>query len=404
MNIRISPSYRYRKLSLPLAMLVFVLFAASCSASPPNQQPTPTLPAPAVTPNSSGLAIRVSGNQLVNAQGQPVRLIGVNLPAATPCVLPSKNAGVFRVPVADTTTVAAMANWHINVVRITLNEDCWLGINGVNPTYSGTTYQDTIINFINLLHKSGMYVIVDLHLNAPGTLKSTAQQAMADTDHAPAFWQSLATTFKNDPAVIFQPYNEPHIDSSNAQTTNPWACWRDGCTITQVKTGYSSRPTSFSWQSAGMQSLVNTIRATGATNPILLGGLNYSSDLSQLLQFLPSDPQNQLIASFHNYKVVSPKGVTFVECGPICWDRVIATVAQKLPVITDELGENDCQSTYVSQYMAWADSHNISYLPWQWSTAPCSAYGLLSDWNGTPSAYGQVFYNHFQVVGRPASP
>lgn len=402
MNVRSFSSLR--KLSFLLLGLSFVMFAASCSSStPPNRVLATRVPAPVVSPIASGLAIRVSGNQLVNAQGQPVRLIGVNLPAGTYCVLPSKNAGVFRNTV-DATTVAGIANWHVNAVRITLNENCWLGINGVNPSYSGTTYQNAIITIVNLLHRSGMYVIVDLHINAPGNLKSTAQQAMADADHAPTYWQSLATTFKNDPAVIFQPYNEPDITINNAQTTNPWQCWRDGCTITQVKTCYSCRPKPLQWQSVGMQSLVNTIRATGATNPILLGGLNHSSDLSQFLEYLPSDSRNQLIASFHNYYVVSPKGVTFVECGPHCWDRFIAPIAQKLPVITDELGQNDCKSTYINQYMTWADSHNVSYLVWSWSDAPCNAYGLLSDWNGTPNAYGQVFYNHFHAIGKPSSP
>lgn len=402
MNVRSFPSFR--KPGLLLIALSFAMFAASCSSSSPPNRTIPTrLPAPVASPNSSGLAIRVSGNQLVNAQGQPVRLIGVNLPAGTNCVLPSKNAGIFRTS-ANAATVAALVNWHVKAVRITLNEDCWLGVNGVNPSYSGTNYQNSIINFISQLHGSGMYVIVDLHINAPGTIKSTAQQVMADADHAPAYWQSLATTFKNDPAVIFQPYNEPYITTANAQTTNPWQCLRDGCTITKVNTCYSCSPTPLLWQSVGMQSLVNTIRATGATNPIMLGGLNFSEDLTQFLQFLPSDPLNQLVASFHNYSVVSPKGVTLVGCGPHCWDSVIAPISQKLPIITDELGENDCKSTYVSQFMAWADSYNVSYLVWSWSDAPCDAYGLLSDWNGTPSAYGQVFYNHFHAIGKPSSP
>ena len=38
---------------------------------------------------------------------------------------------VFDGP-ADSTSVQAMAAWHINAVRVPLNEDCWLGINGVS--------------------------------------------------------------------------------------------------------------------------------------------------------------------------------------------------------------------------------------------------------------------------------
>jgi hypothetical protein len=36
----------------------------------------------------------------------------------------------------------------MNVVRIPLNEDCWLGINGVNPAYGGYNYQKAIGDFV----------------------------------------------------------------------------------------------------------------------------------------------------------------------------------------------------------------------------------------------------------------
>ena len=67
-----------------------------------------------------------------------------------------------------------MKMWKINVVRIPLNEDCWLGLNGANP--SGDPYQKAIISYVNLINQNKMYVIVDLHWNAPGSTKATGQQ------------------------------------------------------------------------------------------------------------------------------------------------------------------------------------------------------------------------------------
>ncbi|HZS77092.1 MAG TPA: glycoside hydrolase family 5 protein [Ktedonobacteraceae bacterium] len=385
-----------QKLILLLATLLLVLIAASCGPFDSNKQPTgqssPTdQQTPAGSPDSSGLAIRVSGNQLINKNGQPIRLIGVNFPAGVSCVATGGAAGVFPAP-SPTQAAAAMTNWHINAVRVTLNEDCWLGINRLNPTYSGNSYRNVIINFIKLIHSKGMYAIVDLHVNAPGATAATSQQVMADADHATDFWRSVATTFKNDPAVIFDAYNEPHIAPDNAQTTNPWQCWRDGCTITALYQGHNQPvAAAASWQALGMQGLVNAIRSTGATNPIMLGGLNWSQDLTQFLQYLPSDPQHQLIASYHNYR--GPRNTEAY------WNRVIAPIAEQMPVVTGEFGEKDCQTSFVSQYMNWADQHNISYLAWAWWTpTDCRALGLLSDWDGTPSAYGQVFYDHFRSV------
>ena len=45
--------------------------------------------------------------------------------------------GIFDGPAARR-SVQAIAAWHVNAVRITLNEDCWLGINGVEAAYGGT--------------------------------------------------------------------------------------------------------------------------------------------------------------------------------------------------------------------------------------------------------------------------
>ena len=39
--------------------------------------------------------------------------------------------GMFDGP-TDDEAIDVMKEWHINVVRIPLNEACWLGINGVN--------------------------------------------------------------------------------------------------------------------------------------------------------------------------------------------------------------------------------------------------------------------------------
>jgi hypothetical protein len=373
-----------------LVTLFLVLFAASCGTSLPNQPATAT---PQVSrTSSSGLAIYVSGNRLINKKGQTIRLIGVNAAAGVGCVTVGQSSpGIFFAP-STTQAAAAMASWHINAVRITMNEDCWLGINGINSAYSGSNYQNAIINFVNLLHSYGMYVIIDLHVNAPGTKEATSQQVMADADHATDYWKSVASVFKNDPAVIFDAYNEPHITTTNAQTADPWQCWRDGCTITVLDQGHNQPVAGATpWQALGMQGLVNAIRSTGATNPIMLGGLNWSEDLTQFLQYLPNDPQHQLIASYHNYQGL--RNTLFY------WNSVIARIAKQMPVVTGEFGEKDCQTSFVSQYMNWADQHNISYLAWAWWTpSDCNALGLLSDWNGSPSAYGQTFYDHFRAV------
>jgi hypothetical protein len=271
-----------------------------------------------------------------------------------------------------------MQTWGINAVRIPLNEDCWLGINGVSPAYSGANYQQAIVAYVDLLVASGMYPIVDLHWNAPGSQLAVGQEPMADADHAPAFWTSVAQTFQSYGSVILELYNEPWTDN-NQDTTAAWSCWRDGGSCPSV-----------SFEVAGMQTLVNVVRATGATNFLLLGGVEYSNALTQWLAYKPSDPLNNLGAAWHVYQ-----GNLCSDTS--CFDQAPAAVAASYPIVATEIGDTSCDGTFLTMVMQWLDAQGQSYSAWTWDTfgSACANYSLISDYSGTPNgAYGQAYQAH----------
>jgi endoglucanase len=314
--------------------------------------------------------LHVVGNTLVDS-GKTVRLLGVDRSGTEYACI--QGNGFFDGEV-DQAAVTAMLSWHINAVRVPLNEDCWLAINGAPAQYSGTAYQTAITGWVNLLRQNGLYVIVDLHWNGGGTVEATGQQEMADSDHAPAFWTGVAGAFKADQGVIFDLYNEPYGIT--------WACWLNG--------GCQAD----GWNVAGMQQLVDAVRATGATNVMMAGGLAYSSDLTEWLANKPSDPLGNLVASVHTYN--------FSGCNASsCWTSSLQSVAAQVPLVTGELGENDCAHGYIDSYMAWADMQGVSYLGWAWNAdfACTSGPGLITDYTGTPTAFGVGLQAHLAIVG-----
>ena len=175
---------------------------------------------------------------------------------------------------------SSLASWKTNAVRVLLNEDCWLNINNAPAQYSGSNYQHAIVNYVNLLNQYGLYVVLALSSTGDGTLQSTKQQPMLDRDHAPDFWKSVATTFKGNTKVIFDIFGEPFPDD-NQDTTAGWQCWKDGGACV------TRRDTSTPYVAAGMQELVTAVRGTGATNVIMLGGIQFSNALSQWLTANP---------------------------------------------------------------------------------------------------------------------
>src|SRR5579859_6387135 len=126
--------------------------------------PSPVGAAPAIT------GLHVAGNQVVNGAGQAVRLLGVNRSGTEYACI--QNNGVFDGP-SDAASVQAIAAWHTTVVRVPLNEDCWLAINGAPAAFSGATYQQAIVNYVNLLNQTGLVAIIDLHWNVPNTSQAT---------------------------------------------------------------------------------------------------------------------------------------------------------------------------------------------------------------------------------------
>lgn len=343
------------------ALMVLALAACERTATQP-QLPPPAGP----------VSVRVQANQLVDQAGHPVRLRGVDRSGTEYAC--AQGWGIFDGP-SDSASVQAIASWKANAVRVPLNETCWLAINGVNPTFSGTNYQKAISDFVTLFNRAGLVVILDLHWSAAGTAIALGQAPMPDRDHTPEFWREVAVAYKGNDGVVFDLFNEPFPDN-NSDTPEAWRCWRDGGTCSGM-----------SFQAAGMQELVDAVRSTGATNVIMVGGVQYAATLSGWLANKPTDPLNNIAASWHIYN--------FSWCNTqLCWDSNAAPVAQQVPLVLGELGQDDYGSAFVTSLMDWMDARQGSYLAWSWDVWGQSL-DLIQTYDGTPTPYGRTFQIRF---------
>jgi len=353
----------------PLIVVVLAACGSGSSAKAIDAAHDSALDGTSDAPVATITGLHASGNHIVDVNGTPVRLLGVNRSGTEYACI--QGFGIFDGP-SDDASIAAIASWHVNVVRVPLNEDCWLAINNAPAAYSGATYQAAITDFVGKLNAHGIAAIVEMHWNAPGTMQATGQQQMPDEDHAPAFWTSVAGVFGNNGSVILDLYNEPHdID---------WSCWQNGGTCSGV-----------SFQVAGMQELLDTVRGAGAKNLVMMGGLAYSNDLSGWLAHEPTDSMHNLAAAVHIYG-----GNTCADTS--CFDSTIAPVAAQVPLVAGELGEtydgSSCATTNVDTFVTWMDAHDASYLAWVWDTwsTACADLSLITNYDGTPKDPNGTFY------------
>jgi hypothetical protein len=183
------------------------------------------------------LSIAVQGNHFVNGAGQTVRLLGVDHPSLE---YACEEGYAYNDGMMDAADAAAIASWRATAVRLPLNEDCWLGINGQpsnsqhpQPALTVAGYRQAVQSYVTQLNNAGLYVILDLHWTAPGTIVADGQRPMPDS-HSTDFWTSVATTFASNPAVVFDLFNEPFSPSkvNDPAHSVSWDCWKlGGCTV-----------------------------------------------------------------------------------------------------------------------------------------------------------------------------
>ncbi|HTB60143.1 MAG TPA: cellulase family glycosylhydrolase [Polyangia bacterium] len=336
------------------------------------------------TGGSGGAAsgVHVVGNQIYDG-ATAIRLMGVNRPGGEyGCVSgnvwdPADGSG------NNQATITAMLAWKINAVRIPLNEDCWLSLNGVKT--GGATYQNTIQTWVNLLLQNNIYPILDLHWTENNGAEATGQQPMPDMAHAPTFWGQVAAAYKDSPRVIFDLFNEPYPDN-NMEATAAWTCWRDGGTCSAI-----------SYPAAGMQAMLTAVRNAGANNLVLLGGIEYSNDLSQWLTYQPTDPAHNFAASWHVYP-----NSNYTSNHTLMMDAM--GVAGMVPIVATEIGgvlDGSCTATsgtdsgsFITMAMSYLDglSPPQSYVAWSWSTDDTPV--LISSLNGTAACSGITYKAH----------
>lgn len=355
----------------------------------------PLTPKPLPTKPNSLSGLKVQGNQLVNTQGQTVRLFGANRSGTEYMCL----GGGFADGPTDLQSLQAMQSWHLNTVRVPLNESCWLGINGA--VFGSVAYQNAVKQYVDTITANNMVAILDLHWSAPGDIKAEGQNPMPDEDHTPTFWKDVATTFKSNDKVIFDLFNEPDPIPFRADypggfsqwQQDDFACLLNGCEVTTKNGGVK-------YQGAGMQTLVDTVRATGAKNIIMIAGIQSAQTITQyqgnqnstLKGYMPIDPLNNLAVSMHQYNRAACSDVA-------CWEATVAPVAKVYPIITGEFGDTDCTADYTKALLPWLDAHGISYVGWTWDRWPDSCEALIKEYNGTPSSpYGQAYFDHLKSI------
>ena len=372
----------------------------ACSSAPAGVTPPSTPPTSSTTPTGV-FGIQVKGDKFVSAKdGSALQLVGTNI-SGLETGSNSRWASFSNAGSAFWSKVLDWGGKGINTVRLPLNEASWLnytcydsgaGVSGGLYTPAGggaytpdpnNVYQATVKKAVADATAAGLYVILDLHWGSPNNaagqpLCPIGQPGFADADHSLTFWKSLADTFKANPAVMFELFNEPF-------GTNDYADWvsgllgagpdaitlRDGGAYFPFaqqnnSAGNAIKSIPLTWHVAGTQAMLDTIRGQGATNVILSSPIGWAGEIETWLATKPADPIGQLGVAWHLYGY---------KKGP-SWPQTVLDAGYPI-VITETYGLGN-----VGGY-GWASSRGVGYIWWgwnDWGAQPLSAELNTAPW------------------------
>jgi endoglucanase len=310
-------------------------------------------------------ALRVRGNRLVTVDGgREVWLQGMNVASLEWSI---------RGEQVHKSVVIGIDEWKGNVIRLPVKDDYWFGKDAPDQ---GEGYRTVVDQAVTLAANRGAYLVLDLH------------RYRAPRKEDLAFWTDAATRYKDHPAVIFDLLNEPHGVS--------WEVWRDGGFVEEKKkdgdedaflTPEEKLHNKHGFQSPGMQAMLDTVRATGARNMVLVGGLDYAYDLEGIVKGfgLKESSGNGIIYACHIYPWKRD------------WQKKLLDAAALHPVLLGEVGADskkmdfmphDIQEdadTWVPEILGLIQKHKLNWAGWCFH--PGASPRMLLDWDYTPTPF-----------------
>lgn len=291
----------------------------------------------------------VVGNRIVDSSGKTLILRGADIED----LYNSANIAQVQYQAFPTTVHIMHDQWHMNVLRLQTCNWLW--------QRDPTNFMNRLQTSVNQATQAGLYVMLTLYdhsiCNPPyppfGTAYHMIRPAMV------TYLKALATTFKNNPMVMFDVYNEPAIRNTwrDRYTDAQWKLWLNGGTV-DVGNGQTQ-------QVVGMQTMVNTVRAAGAKQIILVEGYSYGETFYNIGSNTVKDPLNNVVYEIHKYGLNQPS--TY-------WDKDFGFMTAKYPVLVGEWalmasGRNlNCYKTrqsdasqVVSRFLNYMAAHNMSW-------------------------------------------
>ena len=227
-----------------------------------------------------------------------VQLLGVNLSGAE-SGNPVTGVMNYNYVYPTTSEIDYFASLGLNTIRIPVT---WQRLQPMQDGPLDTTQMTQLANLVAYAATKGITVDIDLHNYGAGYGADVGTAQTPNSSFA-NFWSQMAEYFKGSPNVMFGLMNEPH-----SQSTASWA--------------------------VSAQDAVNAIRATGATQEILVSGSDWDTASSWVSSGNAAtvgqitDPLNNVVFEVHQYFDPGSTGTSTAVVSPNIGPARLASITQ----------------------------------------------------------------------------
>ncbi len=330
------------------------------------------------------------GNEIQRADtGEQILLRGVNR-SGLEYAVPGPEGFLAAVGFEKADVVQIVSGWGANLVRIPLNQAAALPNYETNSAEDYLRALDTVIKWAASI---GAWTLLDLHWleirTEFGHLKD------GSVNHVPPlpdpesilFWRTLATRYKNEPAVLFDLFNEPHTPLPN--DTNPiWIPDQAG----RLREAQARIVTAQHWKRWAAL-LLSEIRAVNPDSLVFISGVDWGYDLRDL----PLKNERNVVYSTHVYPHRRASS----------WDKYFGSLAAEVPVFVAEWGGEEADLAFGTKLLTYMEAKNLGWAAWSWRDWP----HLLDDIHSrdySPTAFGGLVKEALTAckltVGKPGRP
>lgn len=310
-----------------------------------------------------------SGNRILRSDTlQPVLLRGVNR-SGLEYTEPTGSGFLAPAGLTQDEVREIVSSWGASVIRIPFNQDWALG---GRHGHSAEEYLSSLDQVISWTAALGAYTILDLQWLDAETVYGTVrdQNGVRRPNHvAPTpngrtieLWRMLAQRYRDEPAVLFDLFNEPHDplsdDFLNIHVINP------DSEVVESDRSFVGPEEWIPWA----ERLVTEIRSIRLQGIVLLAGVDWAFDLTGIRLEQPN-----VVYSAHIYSNRKQR----------TWDKALGG-ADEVPIFIGEWGGTEKDLDFGGKLAARLTAARLGWTAWSWVDYPVLVQAGAPGYDPTP--------------------